>query len=198
MMDTNSQTRHERRRQRTRQQLQMALVAMILEKGYEGLTIQDITDRADLARATFYLHAKDKDELLWSLISDLIHATEQALARDWIGELPPQLEYYGYRNIFTHVQQNADTYRVILSNRGSPEMAHRVHDYMVGETLKDMQTLKVYTDLGLPPPITAQVVVGALLSLAIWWLETPNEFTVRQMAGMLYRALHHRDPPETG
>ena len=56
--------RLDRRVSRTRRQLRDALMALILERGYNMVTIEDITDRADLGRTTFYLHYRDKDELL--------------------------------------------------------------------------------------------------------------------------------------
>lgn len=196
-MDTPKLTRHQRNRLRTRKQLQTALVALILEKGYDTVSIQDITDRADLARATFYLHAKDKEELLWSLIKDLIHKTEAEVEQKFTSPYPPQAEYYGYRNIFEHMGKNRDIYRVILGNRGSSSMMHRVHEYMVSETLIDMERFGIYADLRLPAEIAAQIVVGSILSLAIWWLENPNDYTSEQMGSMLYEVLHHRKPPRS-
>lgn len=195
MINSHKPTRHQRHRQQTRQKLYAALLELILEKGYDVVSIQDITDRADLARATFYIHFKDKDELLWAVIAEVIHATEEEVERGYTGVLPPQVEYYGYFNIFMHVERYRDVYRVILGNRGSSEMCRRVHEYMVGETLNDIQRLHIYSDFEEPPEITSQVVVGSILSLAIWWLETPNSYTAQQMAAMLYRALHHREPP---
>jgi len=194
-MDTPPLTRHQRHRLRTLKQLQTALVEQILEKGYDAISIQDITDRADLARATFYLHAKDKDELLWSLIADMIHATEDEVAKKFSGPIPPQAEYYGYWNIFSHIEQNRDIYRVILGSRGSSQMAHRVHEYMVAETVKDIERIGIYADIHVPVEVSAQIIVGSILSLAIWWLERPNDYTPQQMAGMLYEALHHSNPP---
>lgn len=194
-MDTPPLTRHQRHRLRTLKQLQTALVELSLEKGYDALSIQDITDRADLARATFYLHARDKDELLWSLIADMIHATEEEVGQKFSGPIPPQAEYYGYWNIFNHIEKNRDIYRVILGSRGSSQMAHRVHDYMVSETVKDIQNTGIYTDFHLPVEVSAQIIIGSILSLAIWWLEKPNDYTPQQMADMLYEALHHRKPP---
>jgi AcrR family transcriptional regulator len=194
-MNTHRLNRHQRRRLRTRQQLQAALLELILEKGFDSVSIQDITDRADLARATLYIHFKDKDELLWSVIEDVIHVTEDEIARDFDGVLPSHAEFHGYRNIFEHVERNRDIYRVILGSKGSSEMAGRVHQYMVGETLRDIDQFQIYADLHQPPEITAQIVVGSILSLAIWWLETPNDYTAEQMAGMLYEVLHHRKPP---
>src|ERR1041385_2364465 len=59
-----SEVKMDRRKVRTRQMLRDALIALILEKGYDTTTVEDITNRANLGRATFYLHYRDKDELL--------------------------------------------------------------------------------------------------------------------------------------
>ncbi|MCJ7529956.1 MAG: TetR/AcrR family transcriptional regulator, partial [Anaerolineales bacterium] len=62
-MDTLSHTRHERRRLQTRKLLIQTTLQLVLEKGYDAISIQDITERADLGRGTFYLHFKDKEEV---------------------------------------------------------------------------------------------------------------------------------------
>ena len=56
----------DRRVRRTRELLRQALVSLILERGYEHLSVQDILDRADIGRSTFYAHYRDKDQLLLS------------------------------------------------------------------------------------------------------------------------------------
>jgi AcrR family transcriptional regulator len=56
----------DRRVQRTRRLLHKALMCLILEKKYESITVQEILDRADVGRSTFYMHFQDKDELLFS------------------------------------------------------------------------------------------------------------------------------------
>src|SRR2546429_7962425 len=61
----------DRRVQRTRQLLQDALISMMIEKGYEATTVQDIIDRANVGRATFYAHFADKETLLTSRLEDL-------------------------------------------------------------------------------------------------------------------------------
>ena len=43
----------DRRIQRTRKLLQDALVAMMIERGYEATTVQDIFNQANVGRATF-------------------------------------------------------------------------------------------------------------------------------------------------
>src|SRR6266567_9635349 len=56
----------DRRVQRTRRLLHKALMSLILEKKYESITVQEILDRADVGRSTFYMHFQDKDQLLFS------------------------------------------------------------------------------------------------------------------------------------
>jgi AcrR family transcriptional regulator len=53
----------DRRIPRTRAMLQHALTSLILKKGYEAVTIQDICDEANIGRSTFYAHYTSKDDL---------------------------------------------------------------------------------------------------------------------------------------
>ena len=58
----------DRRVQRTRQLLDDALIAQILEKGYDKITVQNIVDQANVGRSTFYAHYLDKDALMESSV----------------------------------------------------------------------------------------------------------------------------------
>lgn len=197
MIDTPPLTRHQRRRQQTRRQIIRAAVELVLEKGYEAVTVQDITDRADLGRGTFYIHFKDKEDVLWSAIQDGLHETEAEAHRQFQDGLPPQLEYYGYLNIFRHADRNRDLYRVMLGEQGSAVLTARVQAHLAAEYERDAAILpgKIYTDFDLPKDVLIQIVTGAVIQLVSWWLETPNDYTPVQMAGMLYEALHNRKPP---
>lgn len=63
----------DRRVQRTQQLLREALFALIQEKGFEKLSVQDIIDRANVGRATFYAHFDNKEDLLLSGFDALRH-----------------------------------------------------------------------------------------------------------------------------
>lgn len=56
--------REDRRIQKTKKLLIEALGELIIEKGYEAITIQDIVDRANVGRSTFYAHYESKDQLM--------------------------------------------------------------------------------------------------------------------------------------
>ena len=85
--------RQDRRITRTRNQLREALFELILEKGYDTVTIEEITDRANLGRTTFYLHYKDKEQLLLesinSIANDLLQQITQFIPAFSNSELSP-------------------------------------------------------------------------------------------------------------
>ena len=70
--------RPDRRVARSRRALKEALTDLILERGYEAVTVQDVIDRADVGRSTFYAHFRDKDELLAEGIRDLLREAGSA------------------------------------------------------------------------------------------------------------------------
>lgn len=193
-------SRHQRRRQQTRKQLIQAAVELVLEKGYEAVTIFDITERADLGRGTFYIHFKDKEDILWSAIQDGLRETEAEAHKQFNGKLPDQLEYYGYLNIFRHAERNRALYRVMLGEQGSAQLTARVQAHLIEEYKHDIAVLPgdIYRDFGVPEEILVQAVTGALIQLVRWWLETPNSYSIEQMAGLTYQVLHHRQPPPQG
>src|SRR6476661_360741 len=63
--------RPDRRVSRSRRALKEALTDLILERGYESVTVQDVIDRADVGRSTFSAHFLDKDDLLMAILADL-------------------------------------------------------------------------------------------------------------------------------
>jgi len=54
----------DRRTQKTKKYLAAALIELIIEKGYDAITVQDIIDRANVGRSTFYSHYESKEQLL--------------------------------------------------------------------------------------------------------------------------------------
>jgi AcrR family transcriptional regulator len=170
--------RIDRRVQRTRTLLHEALLNLILEKGYESVTIQDITDKANLGRATFYLHYHDKEELLMSglesIYSDITQRLTQMVSA---GVVSPGLL------AFRHVQEHYQLYRVIVSERGVSFIARRVRDYLAAVAQKQIElTMPKGKKLNIPIELVSQHIAGSLLSLITWWLEQKMPHTPEYMA----------------
>ena len=69
----------DRRIRRTQKSLHEALISLVLEKNYDSITVQEILDRADVGRSTFYAHFDGKDELLISGTHELRNTLNAAL-----------------------------------------------------------------------------------------------------------------------
>jgi len=195
-MDTPHLTRHARRRLQTRRLLIQSTLQLVLEKGYEAISIQDITDRADRGRGTFYIHFKDKEDIVWTAFKDLIQELERD-AHKQLDRSMPQVEYFGFVNIFRHAQANRDLYRVIFGKQGSAILAARAQDYLAKVFLVDIRNAPESTgvDFNIPQEIEAQLLTGVISRLLYWWLETPNTYSAEQMAAMIYQALYRRMSP---
>jgi AcrR family transcriptional regulator len=197
-MDTPSLTRHERRRLQTRQQLMQATLELVLKKGFASVSIQDITDRADLGRGTFYIHFKDKEEVIWTAFQELFQRLEQE-AHAQLDRQMPQVEYYGLLNIFRHADTHRDLYRVMFGRQGSAVLTGRAQDFLANVFLYDArQAPPPEIDFHLPEVIEAQILTGVITRLLYWWLESPNSYSAEQMAAMTYEALYRKRAPAVG
>lgn len=194
-MNTSPLSRHERRRQQTRKRLIETTVQLVLEKGYETVTIQNITEQADLGRGTFYIHFKDKEDVLWTAMQSLIREMESEAHRQFQGELPKQVEYYGLLNIFRHAEKNRDLYRVVLGGKGSAVLTERVQDLLADVFRYDIENRRD-PNAEVPGEVIAQMMTGLIARLIGWWLKMGNTYSAEQMAAMTYRVLYRQDPPE--
>ena len=68
----------DRRVERTRGLLRGALASLIHEKPYERIVVKEILARANVGRSTFYAHFRDKDELLYSGIAEIVRGSAPA------------------------------------------------------------------------------------------------------------------------
>jgi AcrR family transcriptional regulator len=172
---------------RTRQQLRAALVSLIEEKGFDALTVQDITDRAELNRATFYLHYRDKQDLLEKSLRDAIDelmadlGASTAEQGQLIGDETPR----PIKAVFEHVAQHAHFYRVMLSAERVPAFSAGVRDYMAEVTLRWLAALQPHPKQSVVPlEIVANSLSWSLLGVLIWWLEHdrphPPDFMAEQ------------------
>jgi len=159
---------------RTRQQLRDALVSLIEERGFDALTVQDITDRAELNRATFYLHYQDKQELLVKSLRDAIDElmADIGASTDEQGQLVVDESPRPIKATFEHVAQHARFYRVMMSAEGVPSFIAGVRDYMAEITLSWLKALQPNPRQSrVPLEIVASSLSWSLLGVLIWWLE---------------------------
>ncbi len=193
----------DRRTSRTRRLLRDSLLSLILEKGYEAVTVEEITERADLGRTTFYLHYRDKEELLLESIDamadDLVEAISRAPLSAWeFGSDPSGRSQASplqtpLRSIFEHAARYADLYRIILRGEGRSSATERLHEiiirsansYIEGRLVRERPNIRPL----IPYDVFTNYFAGALLGTVTWWLENSLPYPPQQMAEMFERIL---------
>ncbi len=168
----------DKRVKRTQKLLASALINLTLQKGYEAVTIKDITDYADVGYATFFRHYHDKDDLLQDVSEVVLESLVQRLSPDGVKNDFPQVGII----LFQFVKENSELIRVLLEGRTSRK---RVIEASVQHTL---QNRPADSNSPIPPEIVAFHLVSSGISLIEWWLDHDMPYPPEQM-GMIYMAL---------
>lgn len=182
-------TRSDRRTNRTRRLLREALFALIMEMGYDAITIEQITDRADLGRTTFYLHYRDKEDLLLESIEtiadDLRSQVELYIQNQESNSLVPPNPIL---LVFEHAAQHAPLYRIILRGGAANSVLSKIREILSEAALEFFQqrfsSLKNPPDLAprIPAEVMSHAFAASLLGLMTWWLEEGMQYTPEQIS----------------
>jgi len=182
--------RLDRRVIRTRKLLREALMELILEKGYDAITVQDVTDRANLGRATLYLHYRDKEDLLYHSLEEIIDELTK-LVETRLEQSSPDDPQSPYLIAFTHAAENADLYRVLLSGQGAAGLLARLRSYIAGIVQSVIETNLSKKKPAVPVEVASNYLSGALLMQLEWWLRMDMPYSAEEMAAIFTRLSNH-------
>ena len=112
--------KEDRRVRRTRESLHKALISLALEKNYDSITVQEVLDRADVGRSTFYTHFQSMDELL-SLGTQELRVTLNAALEEQRKSLKPHENVIAFsRAMFDHAHGYRNVYFALLNTGAWP------------------------------------------------------------------------------
>ena len=159
----------DRRVRRTRKLLHDAFISLVIEKGYERITIQDILDRADVGRSTFYVHYRDKEALLTASFDEMRGQLERELADiPAAGALDVTLPA---ALLFEHAYRNQRVYRAMCGRAGGA-FVQRYLRRLIGDLLrKRLQPQFDRAGTEVPAEVAAEFYTSAALGVLVWWID---------------------------
>lgn len=185
----------DRRIRRTRRALGAALVQLVLERGFTALTVEDITERADVARATFYAHFRDKEDLFARVTSDLLEELGERL-RPTIADSAVGFTGKPLLEMLRHARDERDLYRIVLRGEGDGRPLQMFVDTCARATAEEFKARAERNDVTprIDADLLARVWVGEQVAVLRWWAEQdapsmPAEEVVRMLLDL---ALHGR------
>lgn len=157
----------DRRVRRTRRILHEALITLILSKGYERITVQDILDRADVGRSTFYAHYRDKDDLLLSSFTAMREDLRREL--DFMRpDIPVTNPARPAAIIFEHAYRHRRVYSALCGRPGGTLIQRHLHDHIHALLTDHLRPHLAAAGCDLPPDLVAEYYTTSVLGLLAW------------------------------
>ena len=176
----------DRRVLRTQQLLQTALISLIQEKGFEALSVQDIIDRANVGRATFYAHFDNKEDLLVSRL-DGLRASLQARQRQAPTLTDDRVFAYSH-DMFVHVNEHRTVFRSMVGKRSGAVIQQLFHKMLIDLVRDDVKALMPQkAGAATPHEGVVQLIAGGLFGLVLWWVDGPMKLSVEDVDALFRR-----------
>lgn len=188
----------DRRVKRTRQMLHHAFFSLIEERSYDSLSIQDITERANIGHATFYVHYRDKEHL----VLDSVNAVMEDLKLHY--QSASAIDIFMKRQtfsvfLFQHVFEHASLYRALLSDHGAALVTtHVQREIAVRMQQQVIEPLLTLAPVKLPADLLAEHCTASLWSLMAWWLRNDFPKSIEEMGQIFWHLINQGFLPTLG
>jgi AcrR family transcriptional regulator len=163
-------------------------MSLVLEKGFDKVTVQDIIDRANVGRATFYAHFVDKEDLLVQAMdpfsAHLKERQRKALATDDAKES----EAFAFaRELFEHAEGHREVFRSIVGKRAAVILRRHFERMQLELVREEVKALAARRRSGaFPVEAVSHALASALFGLLVWWMESRPRLTAEDVSD-LYR-----------
>jgi AcrR family transcriptional regulator len=180
--------KEDRRVQRTRQLLLEALLALVQERGFDEVTVQDVIDRANVGRSTFYAHFVDKEDLLVQAMDPFsahLRERQHKALRDSGGSDRNAFAFAD--ELFAHAEGHRSIFRALLGKRGAA-ILQRHFQRMQLELVRE--EIKALAPGGAEPQAieaASHAIASGLFGLLVWWMEGRTRMTGEQASDVFRR-----------
>ncbi|MEH7413664.1 TetR/AcrR family transcriptional regulator [Neobacillus drentensis] len=178
---------------RTKEAIRDALVELINEKGFETITVKDLTTRAKINRGTFYAHYQDKFDLMTKCEEEIMLEMSRLAKKNLPGVIaaletnsPTATPFSLAVLIFEFLDQNSGFMEAVLGPKGDLTFQTRLKDFM-WKTLfgNDSNALIKEENLLVPGQYLASYIASAHIGVIQQWLNSGREESPQEMAEIL-------------
>jgi AcrR family transcriptional regulator len=163
--------------ERTRQFLLNALIDLIVEKGYEKVTVQDIIDRANVGRTTFYSHFQGKEDLLLSGFERFNHLFE-----NFRSESSPEKSVLDFSLVlFRHADEQRQAFKALYGKQARGVVSYHFEQALIAYLKEGFQATFLKKKQIVPWDVFVQYLSSTFLGLLTWWLDNDISYSAEQM-----------------
>lgn len=175
----------DRRTQKTRAAIYEAFSSLLTEKSYSRITIQEIIDRANIGRSTFYSHFEAKDDLLFSMCKDIfdhIFSNKSITERthDFSGNtLSPRTMI---THILYHIKENDRTIKGVLGSESGDIFMRYFKGYLNDQMKKFILNSLPAEVTGIPQDFLLNHITGSFIEMVDWWVKGNMKIKPEELA----------------
>lgn len=186
----------DRRAVRTKRMIRNALSELIEEKGYNNISITDLTTRADINRGTFYLHYTDKYDLLDQVENEVIAevfaevksaGTIDVQSAAFVSNLDTTDATMPFMiKIFEYLKENSKFVKAILGPKGDPKFQLKIKN-LIEISLFEKNPIKIFNEktMQIPREYFLSYVFSAHLGVIQQWLNSGMDKSPEEMTHIL-------------
>lgn len=181
--------RTDRRVARTRKLLRDALHSLIHERDYDSIVVKEILDRANVGRSAFYMHFRDKDELLVSAFHDILGTVPSS--RPQSGDKGNEQLLWFSLPVFEHLDQLRHAGELKLGPRGRAVLHGHLQKALTALILEDVKRSfrrRRKTAGQIPLDLLVQYIDSTFILVLNWWVENKCPLPPKAVNG-LFRSL---------
>lgn len=168
----------------TRQLLKETLIDLIEEKGFNNITIRDLTLKAKLNRGTFYLHYRDKYDLVENIQNELLKGLQHHMLtvnlEDMIKANLQNTPYPPMVQIFHYIKENGRIFKGLLSSQGDPAFTKKMKSFLKNGIFE--KVIKTQNNSLIPEACFSAYATSAYLGVIEEWLESDMLYSPEEMA----------------
>lgn len=177
----------DRRIKRSRKLLQDALITLILEKGYDNITVQHIIDEANVVRSTFYDHYQDKDDLMagtMEILREELYLHKIGMDN---GDEEEEAAIVSLA-LFRHTQEQHHLYKAMIGGKGIDIVVKVLNDVLLEHAYTHFKQVEERNGkLEIPIPVVSAFLAGTLQTLLKWWLDNDMPYSPEEMNKMFLK-----------
>jgi|GEM_PF-845145 AcrR family transcriptional regulator len=182
--------RHERRKAATHQRLIDAARDLISARGYSQVDILDITERADVSKATFYKHFDNKETCVRELMEQGFDAlVAEIISAPRAHPFDPDWARASFERAFRWAEEHRELMLIMVGGAASTQLNAFGRQYLAAVIERTLINEFPQQTLSIPPHVLAQIVTGMMIQLLGWWLENDTGYTAADLAGFMLGVL---------
>ncbi len=189
-----SNNRWQQRQQKTRLDFLEAALQLVVEHGYDALTVAAIADRANYGRSTFYNYFNDKDDVVWALFEHYMGMLDAHIIAS-VEHLPsPEREYASWQIIFRNIELQKDFF-LRMEIGATLKIRQIMKEFLIQQFEGHLKAGRFSLMTEVPPELASRYFVVTVIELLDYWLKHPELGSADDMVDRLFLLIFRQPLP---